>query len=68
MLPDDLSCGEVLLSLTRETDFLIAVGSGTVTDTTRHQCRAHGAAFVSVGTALPWMATPPPWRRCCTGG
>ena len=35
MLPDDLSCGEVLLSITRETDFLIAVGSGTVTDTTR---------------------------------
>ena len=27
MLPDDLSCGEVLLSITRETDFLIAVGS-----------------------------------------
>lgn len=68
MLPDDLSCGEVLLSITRETDFLIAVGSGTVTDTTRINAERTGLPFVSVGTALPWMATPPPWRRCCTGG
>lgn len=51
MLPDDLSCGEVLLSITRETDFLIAVGSGTVTDTTRINAERTGLPFVSVGTA-----------------
>lgn len=51
MLPDDLSCGEVLLSITRETEFLIAVGSGTVTDTTRINAERTGLPFVSVGTA-----------------
>ena len=51
MLPDDLSCGEVLLSITRETDFLIAVGSGTVTDATRINAERTGLPFVSVGTA-----------------
>ncbi|MBQ8201916.1 MAG: sn-glycerol-1-phosphate dehydrogenase [Clostridia bacterium] len=51
MLPDDLSCGEVLLSITRETEFLIAVGSGSVTDTTRINAERTGLPFVSVGTA-----------------
>ena len=51
MLPDDLSCGEVLLSITRETEFLIAVGSGTVTDTTRINAERTKLPFVSVGTA-----------------
>ena len=51
MLPDDLSCGEVLLSITRETEFLIAVGSGTVTDTTRINAERAKLPFVSVGTA-----------------
>ncbi len=51
MLPDDLSCGEVLLSITRETEFLIAVGSGTVTDTTRINAERTHLPFVSVGTA-----------------
>ena len=51
MLPDDLSCGEVLLSITRETEFLIAVGSGTVTDTTRINAERTRLPFVSVGTA-----------------
>lgn len=51
MLPDDLSCGEVLLSITRDTQFLIAVGSGTVTDTTRINAERTGLPFVSVGTA-----------------
>lgn len=49
MLPDDLSCGEVLLSITRETDFLIAVGSGQRHRHHPHQCRAHGCPSVSVG-------------------
>jgi len=51
MLPDDLSCGEVLLSITRDTEFLIAVGSGTVTDTTRINAERTSLPFVSVGTA-----------------
>ena len=51
MLPDDISCGEVLLSITRETEFLIAVGSGTVTDTTRINAERTHLPFVSVGTA-----------------
>jgi len=51
MLPDDISCGEVLLSITRETEFLIAVGSGTVTDTTRINAERTKLPFVSVGTA-----------------
>ncbi len=51
MLPDDLSCGEVLLSITRETEFLVAVGSGTITDTTRINAERTGLPFVSVGTA-----------------
>ena len=51
MLPDDLSCGEVLLSITRETEFLIAVGSGSVTDTTRIKAERTGLPFVYVGTA-----------------
>ena len=51
MLPDDLSCGEVLLSITRETEFLIAVGSGTVNDTTRINAERTKLPFVSVGTA-----------------
>ncbi len=51
MLPDDLSCGEVLLSITRETEFLISVGSGTVTDTTRINAERTHLPFVAVGTA-----------------
>ena len=51
MLPDDLSCGEVLLSITRDTQFLISVGSGTVTDTTRINAERTGLPFVAVGTA-----------------
>ena len=51
MLPDDGACGEVLLSITRDTQFLIAVGSGSVTDTTRINAERTGLKFVSVGTA-----------------
>ena len=51
MLPDDSACGEVLLSIMRNTEFLIAVGSGSVTDTTRINAERTGLPFVSVGTA-----------------
>ena len=51
LLPDNLSCGEVLLSITRTTQFLISVGSGSVTDTTRINAERTGLPFVAVGTA-----------------
>ena len=51
MLPDDQSCGEVLLSIMRDTEFLISVGSGSVTDVTRINAERTGLPFVAVGTA-----------------
>lgn len=51
VLPDDGACGEVLLTVTEETEFLIAVGSGSITDTTRINAARTGLPFVSVGTA-----------------
>ena len=35
MDPDERSCGEVLLSILPETEFLVSVGSGSITDTAR---------------------------------
>lgn len=49
--PDERSCGEVLLSIQPETEFLIAVGSGSLTDTTRVNATRCKLPFVSVGTA-----------------
>ena len=51
VLPGDGACGEVLLSIMRDTEFLIAVGSGSITDTTRINAERTGLPFVSVGTA-----------------
>ncbi|MBQ6382321.1 MAG: sn-glycerol-1-phosphate dehydrogenase [Clostridia bacterium] len=51
VLPDDSACGEVLLSITRDTEFLISVGSGSLTDTTRINAERTGLPFVAVGTA-----------------
>ena len=51
VMPDNLSVGEVLVSITRETEFLISVGSGSVTDTTRINAERTGLPFVAVGTA-----------------
>lgn len=51
MLPDERACGEVLLSIQPETDFLLSVGSGSVTDITRVNARRTGLPFVCVGTA-----------------
>lgn len=51
VLPDDGACGEVLLSISRKTEFLISVGSGSLTDITRYNCERTGLKFVSVGTA-----------------
>lgn len=51
MLPDETACGEVLLSIQPETAFLIAVGSGSITDITRVNAMRTNLPFVSVGTA-----------------
>lgn len=51
MEPDERAVGEVLLSLQPETEFLVAVGSGSITDITRVNCARAGLPFVSVGTA-----------------
>ena len=51
MDPDERACGEVLLSIQPETEFLIAVGSGSITDTTRINATRCKLPFVSVGTA-----------------
>lgn len=49
--PDETAVGEVLLSIQPETEFLISVGSGSLTDTTRVNAQRTGLPFVSVGTA-----------------
>lgn len=51
MEPDERAVGEVLLSIQPETEFLVAVGSGSITDTTRVNAQRTGLPFVSVGTA-----------------
>ena len=51
MDPDERACGEVLLSIQPETEFLVAVGSGSITDTVRVNAMRTGLPFVSVGTA-----------------
>lgn len=51
MDPDERSCGEVLLSIQPDTEFLVAVGSGSITDTTRVNATRCKLPFVSIGTA-----------------
>jgi len=49
--PDETAVGEVLLSIQPETEFLISVGSGSLTDITRVNATRTKLPFVSVGTA-----------------
>ena len=49
--PDETAVGEVLLSIQPETEFLISVGSGSLTDITRVNAMRTRLPFVSVGTA-----------------
>ena len=51
MDPDERACGEVLLSIQPDTEFLVAVGSGSITDTVRVNATRCKLPFVSVGTA-----------------
>lgn len=49
--PDEHSVGEVLLSMTEKTELLIAVGSGSITDTVRVCAMRTGLPYCIVGTA-----------------
>lgn len=49
--PDETAIGEILLSMNKDTEFLISVGSGSVTDATRYVAFNTGRPFVCIGTA-----------------
>ena len=51
MEPDERACGEVLLSVFPETEFLVSVGSGSITDVTRVNATRLHLPQVCVGTA-----------------
>ncbi|MBQ3079162.1 MAG: sn-glycerol-1-phosphate dehydrogenase [Clostridia bacterium] len=51
VVPDERAVGEVIMALSRDTEFLVAVGSGSVTDVTRVSAVNAHLPFVSVGTA-----------------
>ena len=51
LVPDERTIGELLLTIQPETEFLIAVGSGSITDTCRVNAARCRLPFVSVGTA-----------------
>ena len=51
MEPDERACGEVLLTIRPDTQFLVSVGSGSITDVTRINAKRTGLPFVCVGTA-----------------
>ena len=49
--PNEQALGKVLLNLDRETTFLVAVGSGCLTDLTRYISVRTGIPFISVASA-----------------
>ena len=49
--PDETAVGEVFLALQADTDFLVSVGSGSITDTTRVVAAKVGLPQVCIGTA-----------------
>ena len=51
LVPDQRTIGELLLTIQPETEFLVAVGSGSITDTCRVNAMRCHLPFVSVGTA-----------------
>ncbi|MBR5750834.1 MAG: sn-glycerol-1-phosphate dehydrogenase [Clostridia bacterium] len=51
MEPDETAVGEVLLSLEPDTEFLVSVGSGSITDTTRVVAKRLEIPQVCIGTA-----------------
>ena len=51
LIPDETALGEILITLNNNTDFLVAVGSGSITDLTRYTAHVAGKPFVVIGTA-----------------
>ncbi len=51
MEPDERAVGEVFLTITADTQFLVSVGSGSITDTVRVNAKRIGLPMVCVGTA-----------------
>lgn len=51
VVADERAIVQVLLSMTPQTEALIAVGSGTIHDIVRFVCHKTGSAFVSIPTA-----------------
>jgi len=51
LIPNETALGEITLTLTNDTDFLLAVGSGVITDLTRYAAHVSSRPFVVVGTA-----------------
>ena len=51
MEPDERAVGEVMLSVQPDTEFLVSVGSGSITDVTRVNAKKLGLPMVCVGTA-----------------
>ena len=51
MDPDETAVGEVLLAIQPQTQFLVSVGSGSITDITRVNAKRAGLPMVCVGTA-----------------
>ncbi|MBR4428618.1 MAG: sn-glycerol-1-phosphate dehydrogenase [Clostridia bacterium] len=49
--PDETAVGEVFLALQADTDFLVSVGSGSITDTARVVAAKVGLPQVCIGTA-----------------
>ena len=51
LLPNEAALGEVLLTMDANTDFLLSVGAGTLTDIARYTAIRTGKPFACVGTA-----------------
>ena len=51
LIPNETALGEVLITLNNSTDFLVGVGSGSITDLTRYAAHLSGKPFVVIGTA-----------------
>jgi glycerol-1-phosphate dehydrogenase [NAD(P)+] len=49
--PDICALGYIMMELEKDTDFMIAFGSGTVNDLVRYAASSTGRPFVSIGTA-----------------
>lgn len=51
LIPNETALGEILLTMDNSTEFLLAVGSGSITDLTRYAAHVSKKPFAAVGTA-----------------